>query len=115
MGLADFIIVCLIVVGVVSFIVGMPVFLLGDAPELYEYMKTGLGSGKLYDVAVGWLDIFKTSGNVFLRAGDWGAFGTALITWAKALGSLIVWTVGTVVVVVVDLVNGLTSVAGGVQ
>lgn len=114
MGLADFILVCLIVVGIVSLVVGLPVFMLGDAPELYEYMKTGLGSGKLYDVAVSGLDIFKTSGNVFLRAGDWGAFGTAVLTWAKAVVDMVVWAVGTFVVVVVDMVNGLKVVGGAI-
>lgn len=114
MGLADVIIGILILLGIVSLIVGLPVFVLGDAPELYAYMKAGLGDGKLYDVAISGLDVFKTSGNVFLRGGEWGVFGTAVFTWIKAVGSMLAWVVGTLVVVIVDIVNGLKVVGGAI-
>jgi len=114
MGLADFILACFIVAGVVSLIVGLPVFLLGDAPELYNYMKAGFGDGKMYDVAVAGLDIFKSSGDVFLRGGEWGAFGTALVTYIKAFVAMIAWVVGTIVVVVVDLFGGAKVIGGAI-
>ena len=115
MGFVDFVIGCLIVLGIVSLIVGIPVMIIPDSTQLYEYMKVGFGEGRLYDLAIAYLDVFKSFGDVFLRAGEWGAFGTAIVSCFKALAYAIEWLIGTIVVVIVNLVSGGKVVAGGVQ
>lgn len=115
MGLADFIVGCLILLGIVSIVVGVPIMLIPDSTQLYDYMKVGFGEGKLYDLCISYFDLFKVFGDIFIRGGQWGAFGTAMVSFFKALAYAIEWIIGTIVVVIVNVVTGGKIVAGGVQ
>jgi hypothetical protein len=115
MGIADFLIGCLILFGVVSLIVGIPIILVPDTSQLYEYMKVGFGDGRMYDLSVGYFDVFKTFGDVFLRGGEWGAFSTAVVGCLKAFAYAVEWIIGTIVVIIVNVITGGKTVVGGVQ
>lgn len=115
MGVADFLIGCLRLFGIVSLIVGVPIMLVPDTTQLYDYMKVGFGEGRVYDLVIAYFDVFKTFGDVFLRAGEWGVFGTAIVSCLKAFALAVEWLIGTIVVIVVNVITGGKTVAGGVQ